>query len=74
MLFASFRRRSLTRSAVALAAVCLLLSGAAWAQAQPATPRSKPGDSNPAETKSAEPKPVEATKPSESAIRPGVIL
>jgi peptidyl-prolyl cis-trans isomerase C len=74
MLFASFRRASLVRSAVALAAVCLLLSGTAWAQGQTAAPRSKPGESNPAETKSAEPKPVEATKPSESAIRPGDIL
>ena len=70
MLFASFRRRSLIRPAVALAAACWLWSGTTWAQGQPAAPRPKAAETGAAEPK----KPVEPTRPAESAMKPGDIL
>jgi peptidyl-prolyl cis-trans isomerase C len=69
MLFASSPRRSLVRPVVALLAACLLSSGAASAQEQPTTSRPKS-----VETKPSESKPVEPTKPSESALKPNDIL
>lgn len=74
MLFASSWWRSLFRPVAALAATCLLSSGAAWAQGQPAPPPPKAAETKPVEAKPAEPKPVEATKPSESAIKPHDVL
>jgi peptidyl-prolyl cis-trans isomerase C len=71
MIFAASRWRRLLRPIAALAAAGLFSSGSAWAQGQPAALRPKAAETRPAEAKSAESKPAEATKPAESAMKPG---